>query len=189
MQTGSTTTLPPAISVEDMRAHRSWFVVLAIVLIVLGLAAVAFPFIAAVAAELLLGWILVIGGIGELVHAFRLRGMNGFVMMLLCALLTLTVGVVLLLFPLSGVLSLTLLLGVLFLVAGAFRMVYAFQWRPAPSWGWLLASGILGVLLGILVLSQWPAAAAWFLGLLVGVDLAFAGACLLTLAAGSRIPA
>jgi uncharacterized membrane protein HdeD (DUF308 family) len=75
---------------------------------------------------------------------------------------------------------------VFFLAGGAFRIVHAFQWRPASSWGWLLANGILELLLGVIVLSQWPAAALWLLGVLVGIDLAFAGASMLRLAAAAR---
>jgi uncharacterized membrane protein HdeD (DUF308 family) len=186
VQPQSEITLRPPNELEYLKEHRSWFVLVGIVLIVLGLAAITFPFIAAVALELLLGWIFVIGGIAEILHAFRLRRASGFFMSLLIALITLTVGVLLLVFPLSGVLTLTLVVGLFFTVGGALRIIHAFQWRPLSGWTWLLVGGLLEVLLGILVLSQVPAAAAWILGLLVGIDLAFLGTCLVALAAGVR---
>jgi uncharacterized membrane protein HdeD (DUF308 family) len=166
---------------DEVREHRLGFLVLGIVLILLGVAAIIFPFVATLATELMIGWILAFAGIAQSVHAFRLRHRIGFWPSLLSGLLTLAVGLVLLVFPMTGILSITLLVAVLFLVNGIFRITQGLQLRPWGYWGWLLAGGILSMLLGIMVIAQWPAAAVWLLGLLVGIDLMFSGWTLLWL--------
>jgi len=172
----------PYVGMDEVREHWQGFLALGIVLILLGVAAIFFPFVATLATELTIAWILVFSGIAQGLHAFRLRHRIGFWPSLLSGLLTLTIGLLLLVFPMSGILSITLFVAALFLVNGAFRIAQAIQLRPLAHWGWLLAGGILSMLLGVLVLAQWPAAALWLLGLLVGIDLMFSGWMLLWLA-------
>jgi uncharacterized membrane protein HdeD (DUF308 family) len=141
----------------------------------LGVAAIAFPWVASVAVELLIGWILVISGALGLVYAFRASRRAGLFFSLLGALLSLGVGVVLLAYPLSGVLTVTLLIALLFATGGVFRILLALQLRPLDHWGWMLVSGILALILAGLILTQWPEAATWVIGVLLGIDLIFAG--------------
>jgi uncharacterized membrane protein HdeD (DUF308 family) len=158
-------------------------------MVALGIAAIAFPFVATLAVELLIGWILAISGALGIVQAFRVAKWKGFLLSLLGALLSLGVGAVLLLYPFAGIVSLTLLIAALFLVGGAFRILLAFRVRPLDHWGWLLVSGILALVLAILILAQWPEAAAWVIGVLVGIDLIFSGWTLMLLAMAARQPA
>lgn len=169
------------VGMDDVREHRLGFLALGIVLILLGVAAMFFPFVATLATELTIGWILVFAGIAQSLHAIRLRDRIGFWPSLLSGLLTLAVGLLLLVFPMTGILSITLLVAVLFLVNGIFRLTQGLRLRPAGYWGWLVAGGILSILLGIMVIAQWPAAAIWLVGLLVGIDLMFSGWTLLWL--------
>jgi uncharacterized membrane protein HdeD (DUF308 family) len=135
------------------------------------------------------GWILVLSGALGLVHAFRAAKWKGFLLSLLWALLSLGVGIALLVYPFTGMLSLTLLITVFFLAGGTLRIVQALRLRPADYWGWLLASGILALLLGGLILAQWPMAATWVIGVLVGIDLIFAGWTSALLGMAARRPA
>jgi len=160
---------------SEVRENRSWFLALGIAMILLGIAAIAFPFSATLAVELLLGWILLVNGVFGIVHAFRSCRWKGFTLVMLGALLSLGVGILLLLYPLTGILSLTLVIAVFFTAGGILRILLAFQLRPLDHWGWLLLSGILSLLLATIIMTQWPAAAAWLLGLLVGIDLVFGG--------------
>ncbi len=166
----------------DIREHKGWFIALGVLLIILGTAAIVFPFVAALAATLLIGWILLFAGIGQSTHAFRVHRWRGFMLALLGGILAMAVGISLLFFPLAGILSLTLLIGAYFLANGTIRIVLSLQLRPAPGWGWMLFGGIISILLSLLVLVQWPSAATWLIGLLVGVDLVFGGWALLWLA-------
>lgn len=160
---------------EDVKRHRRWFMVLGLIMIVLGMAAILFPFVATMAVEILIGWIFVISGAFGIVHAFGVRKWKGFLFSLLGAVLSLAIGIVLLFYPMAGMLSLTLLLAAFFFVSGIFRVIMAFSLRPADHWGWLLVSGILAFVLAILVMMQWPTSATWFIGVLVGIDFIFSG--------------
>jgi uncharacterized membrane protein HdeD (DUF308 family) len=149
-----------------------WAIALGILMIILGIVAIASPFIASITIELLLGWLFVIGGILQGVYAFQQnRDGSSMALKLILAVLYLVAGILLLLNPLAGAISLTLIIGVFFFVDGVFRVIWAFQLKPAPQWGWVLVNGILMIILGILIWSQWPFNALWILGLLVGVGL------------------
>ena len=166
----------PYVSVTaEVNEHRRGFLVVGILMIILGTAAIAFPFTATLATELFIGWILAISGVLGIVQAFRASKWKGFLWSLLSALLALGVGTLLLFYPLTGILSLTFLLIVFFISGGILRIILAFRLRPHDHWAWLLVSGILALLLAVLILSQWPVAAAWLIGLLVGIDLIFTG--------------
>lgn len=171
---------------RELGRHWKGFLVSGIILLLLGLAAIAFPVVTTVATTLVIGAVLAMAGVIELIHAFGARRWGGFMLYFLGGILGAGIGVLLLLFPLEGMLSLTLLLAAFFLAGGLFRTLLAFQIRPYDSWGWLLFSGILGLVLGGLILYLWPAGSAWILGLMVGVDLFFTGWWLTAAALASR---
>jgi uncharacterized membrane protein HdeD (DUF308 family) len=160
---------------SEIKEHATSFMIVGIVMIVLGFAAIAFPFIATLTIELLVGWIIAISGFIGIVHFIKASKWKGFQLSLLGSLLSLGVGVVLLIYPFTGILSLTLLIAAFFLAGGTFRIVLALRIRPLDHWIWLLISGILALLLGAVVLFQWPEIATWFIGMLVGIDLIFSG--------------
>jgi uncharacterized membrane protein HdeD (DUF308 family) len=111
---------------------------------------------------------------------------RGFLLELLSAVLYLGVGLMLLVDPLKGALALTLILAVFLLVEGIFKIITAFRVRDHRGWGWLLASGIVSVVLGVMIWAQWPASGLWVIGLLVGIQLLFTGWSLVMLALVAR---
>jgi uncharacterized membrane protein HdeD (DUF308 family) len=171
---------------NDVKVNRTWFMVLGIMMILLGGAAIVFPFVATLAMELFIGWALVIIGAMGIVSAFQAAKWKGFLLSMLSALLALGIGVLLLLFPLPGILSLTLLVAAYLIVSGILRIFLAFRLRPLDHWGWHLIGGSLALVLAVLILAQWPEAAAWIIGLLIGVDLIFSGWTLIMLAVATR---
>lgn len=171
---------------KEVTENRIWFVLLGIMMILLGGAAIVFPFIATLAMELFIGWALVIIGAIGIVNAFQVAKWKGFLLSMLSALLSLGIGVLLLLFPLPGILSLTLLVMAYLIVSGILRIFLAFRLRPLDHWGWHLIGGLLALVLAALILTQWPEAAAWIIGLLVGIDLIFSGWTLFMLAVATR---
>jgi uncharacterized membrane protein HdeD (DUF308 family) len=173
----------------EVHEHRNWFLLVGVLMVVLGVAAIAFPFAATMAIEVLIGWILVISGLAGILQAYRSARWKGFLLTLLGALLALAVGALLLLYPLTGALSLTLLIAAFFLTGGGLRVLLALKVRPLDQWGWMLASGVLALAIAVLILVQWPEAAAWIIGLLVGVDLIFGGWTSIMLALAAREPA
>jgi uncharacterized membrane protein HdeD (DUF308 family) len=171
---------------DALSRNWGWLLALAIIMILLGLIAIATPVYATFAVQALLGWILVIGGIAQGIHAFTARGWGGFLLELLSAILYLVVGVILLVNPVEGALALTIVLAAFLVVEGIFKIVMAMRVRDHRGWGWLLASGIVSLILGVLIWAQWPVSGLWVIGLLVGVQLLFTGWALVMLALAAR---
>jgi uncharacterized membrane protein HdeD (DUF308 family) len=171
---------------DALSRNWGWLLALGILLIILGLVAIAAPVYATFAVQALLGWILIIGGIAQGIHAFMAQGWGGFLFELLSALLYLAVGALLLVNPVEGALALTIVLAAFLVVEGIFKIVMAWRVRRHPRWGWLLASGILSLILGALIWAEWPSSALWVIGLLVGIQLLFTGWALIMLALAAR---
>jgi len=172
--------------------HEHWvlFLIEGILLVILGLVAIVIPPIATLAVEILFGWLFLISGIAGLITTFWMRGVPGFWWSLLSALLGIAAGVVLLLWPLSGILSLTLILIVFFVVEGVASIMFALEHRRELTgrWGWMLASGIVDLILAAIILAGLPGTAAWALGLLVGINMVFGGSALIAMALQAREP-
>lgn len=171
---------------EALSRNWGWLLALGILMVVLGIFAIGAPAVATIAVQLVLGWILLIGGIGQGIHAFMVKGWGGFLFQLLSAALYLLVGILLLVNPVEGALALTFVLAVFLIVEGIFKIILGLRVRPHAGWGWLLASGILSLILGILIWSEWPVAGLWVIGLLVGIQLLFTGWSLVMLALAAR---
>ena len=171
---------------EALSRNWGWLLALGILMIILGVFAIGTPVVATIAFQVMLGWLLVIGGIAEAIHAFMAQNWRGFLFELLSAILYVVVGGLLLFNPLLGAAALTLLLAVFLVVEGIFKIVMALRVRDHRGWGWLLASGILSLILGAMIWAQWPASGLWVIGLLVGIQLLFTGWSLVMLALAAR---
>ena len=171
-----------------VRRHWLLFLIEGIVLIVLGILALLAPAIASVAATVFFGWLLLLSGIVGLITTFRARQAPGFWWSLLSALIAIVAGVLLVGWPLLGTLSLTAVLIAFLFAEGVVSILYALEHRNALSgrWGWMLASGILDVGLGALLLIGLPGTALWALGLLLGINLIFGGWALTFMALHAR---
>jgi uncharacterized membrane protein HdeD (DUF308 family) len=171
-----------------VRRHWVWFFAEGIVLVILGILALMAPSIASVAATVFFGWILLLSGVVGLISTWRARTAPGFGWSLLSALVGIVAGVLLLAWPLSGTLSLTAVLIAFLLLEGGVSIMYALEHRGALSgqWGWMLASGILDVILGVLLLIGLPGTALWALGLLLGINMLFGGWALILMALHAR---
>ncbi len=172
--------------VNQTSAPWGVFVGFGLLMMLAGVAAIAFPIAATFAAEIVIGAILVFSGACQLIQAISRARWKGRALTGLTGALAVAAGVLLLVFPLSGVLTLTIVMAAYFLVSGAFRLALAFQLRPEDSWGWMALSGAMALLLGILVLFQLPEISAWLIGLLLGIDLLFAGTWALFLGFAQR---
>jgi uncharacterized membrane protein HdeD (DUF308 family) len=170
--------------------HRHWvlFLVEGVILCVLGVVAIAIPPLATLAVTILFGWVFLISGISGLVTTYWMRGTPGFLWSLVSAILGIAVGVMLLWWPLSGILSLTLVLIFFFTVEGVASVMYAFEHKRALSgrWGWMLASGIADLVIAAIIIAGLPGTAAWALGLLVGINMLLGGAALVAMALHAR---
>ena len=159
-----------------------------IILVVLGAAAIVVPPIATLAVEIFLAWLFFISGIVGLVMTFMMRHAPGFWWSLFSAVLAIVAGAVLIGWPVSGLLSLTLLLIAFFILEGIATIMYALDHKRELSgrWGWMLASGIVDLALAAIIFAGLPGTAAWAIGLLVGINMLFGGAALIGLALHAR---
>jgi uncharacterized membrane protein HdeD (DUF308 family) len=173
---------------KSLAGHWRLFLIEGIVLLVLGASAIIVPQIASIAVAAVLGWLFLIGGIVGLVLTIISRGAPGFWWSLLSAIVTIAVGIVLIVWPLTGIVSLTLVLTVFLATDGALMILFGLDHRRqlSGSWGWFVVNGLLDWLLAILIVLALPEAAAWVLGLIIGIDLIFGGASLVTMALAVR---
>ena len=176
------TTMRAAVG-EAVRRHRGMFLFEGIVLSTLGVIAVLVPAIASIAATLFFGWILLFSGIVGLFTTFRGRQLPGFWWSLLSAIIAIVAGVLLIGWPVQGLFSLTSVLIAFLLVEGAVTIFYALEHRTGPvRWGYMLASGVIDLVLGLILFAGLPGSAIWALGLLIGINLFFGGWALILMA-------
>jgi uncharacterized membrane protein HdeD (DUF308 family) len=156
---------------------RSWgaLMTIGVIAIALGCIAILVPAVASVGTAIFIGWILLVVGAFLVAAAFSAHSVGSLLLRMLWAVLTVIVGLWLIIEPHNGTLTLTFVLGIYFLFMGVTRITVAFIGRGQPNAGWVGLSGVCGLLIGILVLAKLPSSADWAIGLLVGIDLIFAG--------------
>lgn len=171
-----------------VREHWTLFLIEGIVLVILGIVAIMVPLIATIALTILIGWLLLISGIVGLFTTFSMRHAPGFWWSLLSGIIGIAAGIVLLVWPISGSISLTMLLIAFFIIEGIATIMYAIEHRNQLSgrWGWMLVSGIVDLILAGIIFAGLPGAALWALGLLVGINMLFGGAALIAMAMAAR---
>jgi uncharacterized membrane protein HdeD (DUF308 family) len=173
---------------NSMHEHWVMFLVEGIVLLGLGWLAILLPPLATLGVTILFGWLFLISGAMGLIATFWARQAPGFWWSLVSAVLAIAAGLVLLTSPASGALSLTLILIVFFVIEGVASVMYALEHRQQLSghWGWMLASGIIDLILAAMVFAGLPGSATWAIGLLVGINMIFGGSALIAMALAAR---
>ena len=156
------------------RTRRGWSIVAGVLLIIVGLEALAAPYLAALVAAFWVAWGLVFGGVAELISAYS--SSENRLWKALLGLLYLFAGIYILVHPGSGLLALALMLAWVFLVQGVISIFGALQLRPVPGWGWWLFDGVITLLLAFLIFSGWPQNSVRIIALLVGISLIISGA-------------
>ena len=162
---------------QTVKRHSLWYLIQGALMMLGGFLALVYPLFSSVALTVIIGWLLIISGIIQGISLIGAQSVPNFWLQLISVGLAVIVGLLFLRNPSIGLLSLTLLLIVFFMVEGLSKVIFALTIRPFPHWGWVFASGIIGILVSIYLLSN-PAVAVWFLGLLLGVVLVSEGASL-----------
>ncbi|HWX25906.1 MAG TPA: HdeD family acid-resistance protein [Steroidobacteraceae bacterium] len=173
---------------NSLHTHWRLFLTEGIVLFALGVLAIVVPPIATIAVEVLIGWLLLMSGIVGLIATLRMRSAPGFWWSLLSAVLGIVAGIVLLRWPLSGALSLTLILTVFLALEGMISILYSLEHRRELSgrWAMMLSSGVIDIILAGIIFAGLPGTAAWAIGLLIGINLVFGGSALIAMALHAR---
>jgi uncharacterized membrane protein HdeD (DUF308 family) len=173
---------------NSLHAHWRLFLTEGIILLILGVLAVVVPPIATIAVEVLVGWLLLVSGVVGLIATLRMRSAPGFWWSLVSAIIGIVAGVVLLRWPLSGALSLTLILTLFLVLEGVASILFAFEHKRELSgrWGVMLFSGVIDLILAGIIFEGLPGTAAWAIGLLIGINLVFGGSALIAMALHAR---
>lgn len=172
----------------ELRRSWGWYLALGIVLIVLGTIAIGSTFVMTIASVFFFGWLLIIGGVMEVIHAFWHKRWAGFFLDLLTGILYVVAGWMMVTNPKESALLLTLVIAMFLLFEGVFRIVAAVAARY-PHWGWVMFNGVISLILGIMIWRQWPYSGLWVIGLFVGIEMLLNGWSLVMLSlTGRKLP-
>jgi uncharacterized membrane protein HdeD (DUF308 family) len=161
---------------QSLRAKWGWIVALGVVYVIVGLVALGSVVTATVASVLVVGIMMVVAGIAEVINAFQVRTWGKFALWLLLGGLYIVAGIVTFQNPLLAAVLLTFLLGVALVVSGGMRLFLAFSMKESTPWIWVVVSGAITLILGLVILTRWPVSSVYVLGLFLGIDLVIAGA-------------
>jgi uncharacterized membrane protein HdeD (DUF308 family) len=163
---------------QTIKRHALWYFVQGGLMVLAGILALVYPVASSFAVVLFLGWLLIISGIVQGISLLDARNLPHFWLQLVSVVLSVIVGVLLIRHRGEGLLVLTLLLLVYFMIEGISKVIFSLTIRPFPNWGWVLASGLVGILIALYLLASLPVTAIWLLGVLVGIQLICEGAAL-----------
>lgn len=169
---------------DFIQNNRNLLLIEGILFAILGFIAIAIPGISTLSTELFIGWFILFGGLIQIYRTLKARKESGFWGSLLVSALYIIFGILLLIYPVAGIISLTLLMMFFFLFEGIAKIIMGFQLRPLRRWGWFILNGILSLIMAAIIWAGWPGTAFWVLGLLVGINLLFFGLSLAFLALG-----
>jgi uncharacterized membrane protein HdeD (DUF308 family) len=169
-----------------VRHASTWSIIWGVLLIVLGMLALGSPFLAAIALNVIIAWLIILAGIIHLIVAFHAHRASSLIWKLLVGLVYLIFGVYLIMHPLLGVAALTLVLASLFLIEGILDIILFFKMRPLRGSSWVLVDGIITLILGLMIYSRWPASSIWAIGTLVGVSMIISGVARVMLSLAMR---
>ncbi len=176
----------PVLGIEEVRAHRGWFLFMGVALIILGTIAIGSAEIMTMVSVIFLGWLLIFAGLFEVVHGFARRAWGGFFVNLMGGLLYAVTGLLMVSHPGVAAVTLTLMIAMVLIVAGTFRIFVAFS-TPMHHRGWLVLNGAISLFLAFCIMSSWPVSGLWVIGLFIGIDMIFDGwtEVMLVLSSGS----
>jgi uncharacterized membrane protein HdeD (DUF308 family) len=171
---------------DGIKRASGWSIALGVLMILVGMIAIASPLIAGVLVVYVVAWTAIFNGGAQLVYGFRAHSGGRLVLEILLGLLYIVAGVFILMHPRGGLLALTLIIASFLLVYGIIALVLAFQLRPHAGWGWMLFDAIITILLGALIWKHWPINSEWVIGTLIGISFIASGVSRLMLSLAVR---
>ena len=174
-------------SIRALRAKWGWIVALGIIFMIAGVIALGSVVAATASAVLIVGIMMVMGGVAEIIAAFSVKDWGKAIFWGLLGVLYVAAGIICFMNPFAAATILTLFLGVALMIGGIVRMFLAWHMREAGKpWGWVVVSGIISLLLGLMIIAQWPYSSFYVLGIFLGIDLIFIGSSWLTIGLALR---
>lgn len=184
MSMSTNSPLPPNLAegLKVLRAKWGWIVALGVVFLIAGFIAVGSAVAATASAVMIIGIMMIMGGVAEIVAAFSVKGWGKFAVWMLLGLLYVGAGFIAIMNPFAAATILTLMLGAALVAGGVLRIFLAFSMKSAGKpWGWVVVSGLVTLLLGAMIIAQWPASSFFVLGIFLGIDLIFIGSGWITM--------
>jgi uncharacterized membrane protein HdeD (DUF308 family) len=169
-----------------LRAKSGWIIALGVVYLIAGFIALGSVAMATVASVLVVGVMMIIAGVAEVFSAFQIKSWGKFLLWALLGVLYIFAGFVTFENPLLAAVLLTLILGASLVASGIMRIFLGFSMKRETPWIWVVLSGVITLLLGLLILARWPVSSLYILGLFLGIDLIMAGAGWIGLGFGLR---
>jgi uncharacterized membrane protein HdeD (DUF308 family) len=160
---------------RETRTKWGWFVVLGVLLLVLGVIAAGNLLVATAASVFFVGWMMIAGGVMEIIHAFGVKSWGSFFWWLISGLLYIAAGYLAFTNPLLASAFLTLFLAISLVVSGLLRIWIGFTGKSLSGWGWIVLSGVITTLAGLVIWAGWPVNSLWILGIFLAVDLIIQG--------------
>ena len=190
MSTEANTEAPGTMLLEsqfgELRKSWGWMLPLGVLFLILGVIGLYMTAALTLASVLFSGALLLAGGLFQLIDAFKCRGWKSILWYVFIAILYLIAGIAVMLNPVGASVVLTAVLASMLIIIGGLRIAMAFQLRGARSWGWLLVGGIAAMVLGLVILAQWPVLDLWVIGLFVAVEMILHGASLVLIGLAAR---
>ncbi len=185
---GSTqvTTSPAAEVFGEAKKSWGWLLALGILFIILGTIGLGMSVSLTIVSVLFFGWLLIIGGVFQLVEAFKVNGWKSVLWHVLMALVYVAAGAIILYDPAGGALALTAFIAGALIAVGVLRIIMAFQLRGAQGWWWPLVGGLLSILLGIMIMAKWPSSTFWVIGLFIAIEMIVNGWSYVMIALSAR---
>jgi uncharacterized membrane protein HdeD (DUF308 family) len=167
--------------------HRwGWLLALGVVEIIAGSLAIVAPVLASLAAVAVFGALLIVTAVFQMINAFKIKAWPRSALYGLGGMLYAIAGLLVVIYPIGGALTLAVMIAILLIADGALRLGFGMTVRPIAGWGWIVAGGVGSIVVGVILLIGWPATALWVTGLLLGVNLIFTGAIYTALALASK---
>src|SRR3954465_5114894 len=167
---------------DTVKRYSLWYLIQGVLLIAAGILAIIYPVLSSTAVIVLLGWLLIISGVVQGLSLIGARHVPHFWLQLISVILAVLIGCLFLRDPAQGLVTIALLLIVFFMIEGISKVVFALTIRPFPNWGWVLASGRVGIGLALILWANLPVTALWLIGVLLGINLISVGAAIAYLA-------
>jgi uncharacterized membrane protein HdeD (DUF308 family) len=170
----------------EAKKNAGLLIFLGVLTVIFGVIAVGSPLITGVAVTVFVGFLLLASGITQIIHALKSKQWGTGFWGTVIGLLGVVAGLLMIFRPMVGLVTMTMLLAIYFLVDGISEVIAAFRIKPDQGWGWVLFNGIIAVLLGFMIWRQWPISGAWAIGLLVGIHILLTGWSMIILGTGAR---
>ncbi len=152
-----------------------WFIALGIVFLIGGFFAIAMPLVSSLAVGIFLAAVLVVAGVVQIWQSFSVQSWTGFLWQLIIGIVMLLGGIAIYMSPATGSVALTLVIAAVFIAKGIFQIILGFRIRPHDGWGWIAAAGVIALIAGVMILTNYPFSGLWVPGTLAGISLIFTG--------------